>query len=107
MVHEIVTAAGLLLVGVGVFAFFTAGLGLYRMKYVLNRVHAAAIGDSLGIFCIVVGLMLLRGWSMVSAKMLLIPLFLWLTNPVAGHLVGAMEVLTNPNIEKECEVEER
>lgn len=105
--HEIVTAAGLLLIAVGVFAFITAGLGLYRMKYVLNRIHAAAVGDSMGIFCIVVGLMLLRGWSMTTAKMLLIPAFLWLTNPVAGHLVGAMEVWTNPNLEKECEVEER
>ena len=30
-----------------VFVFFTAVLGLYRFDYVLNRMHAAAVGDAM------------------------------------------------------------
>lgn len=107
MGHEIVTAAGLALLLFGLFVFFSAVLGLFRLKYVLNRMHAAAVGDALGIFCILAGLMLLHGWSLSAAKTLLIFLFLWLTSPVASHLIAEMEVQTLPDIEKNCEVEER
>ena len=69
--------------------------------------HAAAVGDSLGIFCVLIGLMLLHGWSLSAGKTLLIFVFLWLTSPVCSHLVAEMEVSTVPDLEKECEVEVR
>ena len=81
--------------------------GWFRFDYVLNRMHAAAVGDSLGIFCVLIGLMLLHGWSLSAAKTLLIFVFLWLTSPVCSHLVAEMEVSTVPDLEKECEVEVR
>ncbi len=107
MAHELVTAAGLAFLLFGLFVFFSAVLGLFRLEYVLNRMHAAAVGDALGIFCVLVGLMLLHGWSLSAAKTLLIFLFLWLTSPVASHLIAEMEIETLPDIEKKCEVEER
>ena len=48
MVHNIVTGLGLAVLLFGLFVFFTAVLGLYRFDYVLNRMHAAAVGDALG-----------------------------------------------------------
>lgn len=107
MLDNIVTALGLLLLVFGLFVFFSAVLGLFRLDYVLNRMHAAAVGDALGIFCILIGLIFLHGWSLSGAKTLLIFVFLWLTSPVASHLIAEMEVLTIPDIERECEVEER
>ena len=107
MVHNIVTGLGLAVLLFGLFVFFTAVLGLYRFDYVLNRMHAAAVGDALGIFCILLGLMLLHGWSLPAFKTLAILLFLWLTSPVSSHLIAEMEVLTIPDIQKECEVEVR
>ena len=107
MAHELATAAGLAFLLFGLFVFFSAVLGLFRLKYVLNRMHAAAVGDALGIFCVLVGLMLLHGWSLSAAKTLLIFLFLWLTSPVASHLIAEMEMETLPDIGKKCEVEER
>ena len=83
MIDNLVTAAGLACFLFGLFVFFSAVLGLFRFDYVLNRMHAAAVGDSLGIF------------------------FLWLTSPVCSHLVAEMEVSTVPDLEKECEVEVR
>ena len=103
MIDNLVTAAGLACFLFGLFVFFSAVLGLFRFDYVLNRMHAAAVGDSLGIFCVLIGLMLLHGWSLSAAKTLLIFVFLWLTSPVCSHLVAEMEVSTVPDLEKECE----
>ena len=63
MIDNLVTAAGLACFLFGLFVFFSAVLGLFRFDYVLNRMHAAAVGDSLGIFCVLIGLMLLHGWG--------------------------------------------
>ena len=91
----------------GLFVFFTAVLGLFRFDYVLNRMHAAAVGDTLGVFCILIGLILLHGWSLSAAKAVLLLVFLWLTSPVAGHLIAEMEVWTIPDIHAECKEEQR
>ena len=107
MFHNLLTAAGLGFFLFGVFVFFSAVVGLFRLDYVLNRMHAAAVGDSLGIFCVLIGLMLLHGWSLSAAKTMMIFVFLWLTSPVASHLIARMELQTVPDIEKECEVEKR
>jgi multicomponent Na+:H+ antiporter subunit G len=107
MVHDIAMVIGLALFLFGLFVFFSAVLGLFRFDYALNRMHAAAVGDALGIFCILMGLIVLHGWSLAAAKTLLILVFLWLTSPVASHLIAEMEVLTIPNIHAECKEETR
>lgn len=98
---------GLGLVFFGLLTFFAAVLGLFRFRYVLNRMHAAAMTDTLGIFCVVAGVILLRGVSMSALKLVLVLVFLWLTSPVASHLIADMEVLVTRDIEKQCEVEKR
>ena len=45
--------------------------------------------------------------TVIGLAPLLVFLFLWLTSPVASHLIAEMEVFTISDIEKECEVEER
>lgn len=107
MVSEILTGVGLTFLLFGLFVFFTAVLGLYRFDYVLNRMHAAAVGDALGIFCILIGLIFLHGITLPAFKTLLILVFLWMTSPVASHLIAEMEVATIPNIKSECEEERR
>ena len=100
-----VTGCALLLAGV--FIFLTAVVGLYRMKYILNRMHAAALCDALGIFLVLAGLAVLRGLSMAAMKLVLILLFLWITSPVASHLLAEMEIETNPEGHRAWEEEER
>ena len=41
--------AGMVLVGLGLFVYVVSVFGLFRFQYVLNRMHAAALGDTLGI----------------------------------------------------------
>ena len=104
MIDNLVTAAGLACFLFGLFVFFSAVLGLFRFDYVLNRMHAAAVGDSLGIFCVLIGLMLLHGWSLSAAKTLLIFVFLWLTSPTGSHLIARLELTTNEHPEQEMEM---
>mgnify|MGYP003295453618 CR=1 FL=1 len=81
-------------IGIGVLAAGVGVLGLFRFSHVLNRMHAAAIVDTLAVLGVVLGLLLLFGLSVVSVKLLLILIFLWLTSPVASHLIAKMELLT-------------
>ena len=106
MVHEAATVLGLALLVFGEFVFFTAVLGLFRFHSTLNRMHAAAVGDALGVFCVLSGLILFHGRDLPAFKTLLTLLFLWLTSPVASHLIAEMEVAT-ADLPAECEVEYR
>ena len=72
--------AGILLVGLGLFVYAVAAFGLFRFKYVLNRMHAAALGDTLGILFVLLGLILLTGWGFHALRMGLIIAFLWLAD---------------------------
>lgn len=107
MGSSILAAIGLAFLIFGVFVFFSAVLGLYRFDYVLNRMHAAAVGDALGIFCILIGVILLHMPALSALKGVLVLVFLWITSPVASHLIAQVETATNPNLKSECKVEKR
>ncbi len=101
---QFIIGAGFLICGLGMFLFEV--IGLYHFKYVLNRMHAAAMGDTLGIGFAMVGLIILNGFSMVSLKLLLIVAFLWISSPTSSHLIARLEVATDPNPERHYRVVE-
>ena len=47
----------------GIFVFAAAAFGVFKFKYVLNRMHVAAKCDSLGALLVLVGCMILGGFS--------------------------------------------
>ena len=79
-------------------------LGVYRFKYVLNRMHAAAMNDTLGILFIMLSLIVMSGFVFTSVKLLLIIMMLWLSSPVSSHLIGRFEITTNEEITAHMEV---
>lgn len=81
----------------GLIMFILELLGVYHMKYVLNRMHLAATGDTLGIGLSLVGLMIMSGFHFTTVKMFLVVTFLWLSSPVSSHLIARLEVTTNPD----------
>lgn len=87
----------------GVIILIVAVIGVYRFHFVLNRMHAAAMGDTLGILFILLGLLLYSGLTFTSLKLVLIIVFFWMASPVSSHLVSFLEVSTNEKLEKECE----
>ena len=88
----------LLLCGLGI--FLIEMIGVFRFKYVLNRMHAAAMGDTLGIGCCLLGLIVMKGFSFTSLKLLLVIIFLWFSSPVSSHLIARLEVATDEEREK-------
>ena len=95
---------GSILMVLGTFVLCVATFGLFRFRYVLNRMHVAAKCDTLGCLLILAGLMISNGWNMETGKIALIIIFIWLTSPVASHMIAEAEMDSNDEIEEECEV---
>ncbi len=72
----------------GAFFFMVGTVGLIRLPDALTRVHATTKADTLGLGLIIVGLWLQLGFEIVSIKLLIILVFIWITNPTAAHLIG-------------------
>lgn len=83
---------GLIFIVLGMCVFAIQMFGVFKFRYALNRMHAAAMGDTLGIGMVLIGLMIMFGWSFVTLKLGLIMLFLWCSSPVASHLIAALLV---------------
>ena len=88
----------------GLVIFFTEIFGVFHFQYVLNRMHATAMGDTLGIASCMLGLVIFSGFNMTSVKILLIVVFLWFASPVSSHVLARLEVATNENLESRCKV---
>ena len=94
-------------IAVGVLMIVLSVLGVYRFRFVLNRMHAAAMGDTLGILFIILGLMIANGFNLVLVKFLCIIAFMWIASPVSSHLITKLEYLTNENLSRHCRFEHR
>ncbi|MCI5995810.1 MAG: monovalent cation/H(+) antiporter subunit G [Blautia sp.] len=92
--------AGALLMLCGLGIFVIEMIGVFRFKYVLNRMHAAAMGDTLGIGFSLLGLILMSGWNFTSLKLLFVIIFLWFSSPASSHLIARLEVTTDEEKEK-------
>ena len=87
--------ASTLLCGLGLFIIITSVFGVFRFRFVLNRMHCAANIDTLGALLLLAGLMIAAGTSEYILKMIGILAFLWIGSPVASHLVARIELLTD------------
>lgn len=88
----------------GLVIFFTEIFGVFHFRYVLNRMHATAMGDTLGIASCMIGLIIFSGFNFTSLKLLLIVIFLWFASPVSSHVLARLEVATNENLTSHCKV---
>lgn len=97
IVVAILILGGLTVAGIATF-------GIFKFKFVLNRMHAAAMCDTLSILFILLGLIIYSGFNFTSLKLLLIILFLWFASPVSSHLISRLEVTIDEKVKEECEV---
>lgn len=93
---QFAAAAGFLVLGL--IFMILAVFGANRFDRALNRMHAAAMGDTLGILFVFLGLILMRGFSMDSLKLFLVILFFWMASPVSGHMISRLEVMTDEKL---------
>ena len=64
------------------------GIGLLRLPDFFSRIHAASVTDSMCAPCIIAGLMLQSGFTLVTVKLAFLIVFLFLTSPTASHALA-------------------
>lgn len=96
---------GMVFLSLGILVFILQIIGVFKYKYLLNRMHSAGMGDSLGLFFCMLGMILINGINLTSAKFALVVAFLWFSSPTASHLIANLEVSTNDEIAKHADIE--
>ena len=107
MIDILRLVACIILTGAGLCCLVSGVVGVFRFKYSLNRIHAAALMDTVGILLMLLGVIVATGVNFTSAKILVVIAFLWLTSPVSGHLIGRMEITINDDLDNAMTVIDR
>lgn len=105
--HWIRFALGTICLGCGLFFLVSAVVGNYRFKFALDRMHAAALGDTLGLLGVVLGICFYEGLGPTTVKLLAIIVLVWITSPVSSHLIMLMEFTTGPYSDNEAPDDEQ
>lgn len=71
----------------GLFFFMVGTIGVLRFPSMYTRAHGAAKCDTLGAVLSLTALIIYNGFNLVSLKLLLIIVFVWITNPTATHII--------------------
>ena len=72
----------------GCFFILSGSIGLIKLPDVFSRIHAAGLIDTLGTGFVILALIIYSGFSLVSLKLFLIPLFILLTSPISSHAIS-------------------
>lgn len=97
--------SGGILIILGIVVSCIATIGVYKFHFVLNRMHSAAMNDTLGILLVFLGLVILNGFNFTSLKLFLVICFFWLAGPISAHLLAQLTITTDPDkVKEECEV---
>lgn len=93
---------------IGLVITFTGIMGFYKLKFILNRMHAAALIDTLGIFFIALGLIFIKGFlnedgslDVTAIKLICVVFILWITSPVSSHIISKLIYMTDSNTDSE------
>ena len=73
---------------VGLAFMLIGSIGILRRPDFCSRTHAASKVDTVGIIVLLVGIAVVEGATINSAKILVAIIFLCLTNPVAAHALA-------------------
>lgn len=69
--------------------------GIFRFEYAANRMHAAAIVDTMGIALCMGGIAISAPDVFSALKCVLVIVFWWLSSPVSSHLLCRLEIVTD------------
>jgi len=75
----------IIIVSFGAFFLLIGSIGLIRLPDFYARAHATGKSDTLGIMLVITGLIIFEGFTINSAKLLIMIIFVGLTNPTATN----------------------
>lgn len=73
---------------IGVLFMLIAAIGVLRMPDLLMRLHCSTKSATLGVSCVMLGAALHFGEVSIWARALAVITFVFVTAPVAGHVLG-------------------
>lgn len=83
-----------ILLALGCFFIVVASIGIVRFPDFYSRMHPAGKSDTLGQFLILLGLIVYEGFSLVSVKLLMIIILIFIVNPTATHALAKAAYLS-------------
>ncbi|MBT2583641.1 Na+/H+ antiporter subunit G [Planococcus sp. ISL-109] len=86
----------IVLISIGVLFSGVTALGLIRLPDVYTRTHAASKSSTLGVLSVLLGTFI-HFWfneGIFNTQMVIAIAFLFITQPVAGHLIGRASYMT-------------
>ena len=79
----------------GIFCFACAQFGLQSRRFTLPRMHAAAVGDTLGFISILAAVCISEGLSVSTLKLILLAVIWLFSSPTSGHLLAQIVAVTS------------
>ena len=93
--------AAVLIAGLG---FLAAGVvGNCRFYYVMNRIHAAGLGDTMGILLTTLALAISADTVSGGLRLFLPLAFLWVTSPASSHFLAQIDYFTDSRLYEHME----
>lgn len=86
--NAVMDTLSLWLAAIGALLILVAGVGILRLPDLLTRMHASSKAGTLGAVCVLLAVAFHFTDFVISVKTVLIVLFLFLTAPVAAHMIG-------------------
>ncbi len=77
-----------ILLGIGAACALIGAIGIVRFPDVYNRIHANTVVVVGGVIVTLIGASVFEGFSSYTLKVLIIAMFLFLTNPVSAHAIA-------------------
>ncbi|RNF39449.1 Na+/H+ antiporter subunit G [Planococcus salinus] len=93
----------IILISTGVIFSAVTALGLVRLPDVYTRTHAASKSSTLGVLCVLVGTFLhfLLVENVFNTQAIIAIVFLFITAPVGGHLIGRASYMSGIKVAEE------
>ena len=88
----------------GLFTLVVALIGLFRFDFALNRIHAAAMADTLALLLFLAGAIVAVGFHAVAWKLALVVALQWCTSPLASHMLAKFEFLADENLAQHVDI---
>lgn len=76
-----------ILVSVGFIFLLISAVGVIKLPNFFYRIHASSVGETMGTFVFILGLMVAAGFKIVSIKIFIIFIILAFTNPLGTNLI--------------------
>ena len=73
---------------IGFFFIAISAIGVIRLPDFYSRLHSSGIGETLGLMISFLGLAVFEGLNLMTIKLFIVFLLVFLANPIGTHILG-------------------